>query len=107
MARLLFLATFLVFAGSCGSDGGTEYRTKPKPAPKPGPDTGGEGPSFAAIKPNVDRYCGGCHNGSNQRVFKDGEDFKRAAGRIENGTMPPSGNLPLDVKNDFLEFIEG
>ena len=109
MARLFLLASILVLVWGCGSDGGTEYRPKPKPAPTPdpNPDPNPGGLSFAEIKPNIDRYCGGCHNGSNQRVFRDGDDFKRAGGRISNNTMPPNGNLPLQVKNDFLKFIEG
>ena len=57
---------------------------------------------FAEIKPLVDAYCGGCHNGDSKPVI-DEYNWGTARELVKNDIMPKNGTLPEDVKAKMLE----
>lgn len=69
----------------------------------------GGDPAFEAIRVDVDRECGRCHNGTvHPLAFRSGDVFKnsKARARIEGGTMPPDKTLGPDVKERLLAYLK-
>lgn len=68
-------------------------------------------PSFADVKPVIDRNCGKCHNGSVHPLkFDTAAKFKgsKAKARIANNTMPPApAVMSAEDKGKLLAFLEG
>jgi hypothetical protein len=96
----LAIVLVVVMVSGCG----TESKKASEPPPPPPADTAWTG----EIKPLVERHCGGCHNGTTHPLkFDTGAKFKgsKARVRISNGTMPPNGALPDDVKAKLLAYL--
>lgn len=99
---LLFCLLFLGLSG-CGDSGGYGGGG---PEPEPTPDT----PAFVAIKPVVERACGGCHNGQVHPLKLDTEarwKGSKARARLEAGTMPPGGRIDAGDKAALLAYFKG
>lgn len=89
----------VVLTTGCG-----KYESKEYPTPAPAP----QDQAFLEIKADVDKHCAKCHNGSTHPLdFRSGPVFKgsKAKLRITNGTMPPAGGLPDDVKAKLLKYL--
>lgn len=71
-------------------------------------DGSGDDQGFAEIKTVIDANCGKCHDGTNQKPFNTEARFRssKALARIENGTMPPSGNLNADAKSKLVAYLK-
>lgn len=104
--RLLIWSSIAWVMVACGSDySGSGYE---QPAPTPTPSPSPEPKGFAAIKPVIDRDCGGCHNGRVHPLKFDSEAAFRgskAKARILNGSMPPNGPLAPADKKALLDFL--
>ncbi len=100
----LVLCFILLFGMGCGSSEGG-YGDKPAP----GDQAPQSDPAFAAVKPTVDKSCGGCHNGRvHPLTFNSPGAFKtaRVKALIESGRMPPNGPLPASDKAALLAYLK-
>jgi hypothetical protein len=64
--------------------------------------------TYDNIKADVERYCVKCHDGKIHPLDLGDEEIFRSSRsklRIENGTMPPDGILPEDVKALILAYF--
>lgn len=91
--RNLILAGVAMLVVGCGG-----YEDEKKTDEKPSE-------AWLSLKGDVDKYCGNCHNGSQQQAFTEARwKSSTAKARVSNGSMPPGGGLPEAVKAKMIAF---
>lgn len=84
--------------------------TDPTPSPAKPIDPTGKDPKAIAVQAIQD-HCVSCHNGVVQAPsFKEATaidaNHDRICIRVGNGSMPPTGNLPKDAKDEILKGLD-
>ena len=93
---MLQILCYLVLLGTlaCSDDSETVIRKKPKPP--------AQAVTWAEAEPLVEEHCGNCHGGGAQKAIDSQDRLQASKGRIADGSMPPGGGLPDDVKAKLL-----
>lgn len=98
MKNLLCLLLLVPFTEACGPQERIKVIKKERAAPQV------SAAAWDEIKPIVDQYCNNCHGKSVGQAFTKANFGEGAIARVANGTMPPGGGLPKDIKSKLESY---